>query len=345
MKPPRTDRPRGASPGAKPPHKPTRPHGGGAGGGGGASGRPSYAGGAEKPRFAGGDTGRPRFGGGGGKPQANANRGPSEPARFRPERSEARPAQAAAKPFPADRGATLSKAVQPAPAETQRGPQRPPARAQDRVQARVQDRARESLTRPGACRRAACDRARGSMAATGGGQTLHAMRAEAPTPRAHRLALRPAMPSRRHSPIRRGACGGWWSPRRAPPPSPLACPSPGRVTRGRDGGSRPHRPAARARCRPSGRRFARRPAAAADPYWPPRSSWPGPVPRARIRSPIRAISAPSCARPPLSGSPPSSCRSATRRKRPARSPKPPRARWRRCRCCGAVNLARTASSC
>ena len=122
MKPPRSDRSRGAPSGAKPPYKPSRPHGPasgvGAGGRSASSDRSgdrdigkrrtgsSHAGGAEKPRFAGSEPGRPRFMS--AKPQAQSARAAGDPARFRPERDEPRPA-------------------------------RPPAR--------VQDRARESLTR------------------------------------------------------------------------------------------------------------------------------------------------------------------------------------------------------
>jgi 23S rRNA (guanosine2251-2'-O)-methyltransferase len=132
MKPPRSDRSRGAPSGAKPPHKPGRPHASTSGTGtGGRSASPdrsgdrdmgkrqigtSHAGGAGKPRFAGSEPSRPRFMS--GKPQVQSARAAGDPARFRPERDEARP-------------------VRPLPPE--RSPQRPPAR--------VQDRARESLTR------------------------------------------------------------------------------------------------------------------------------------------------------------------------------------------------------
>jgi 23S rRNA (guanosine2251-2'-O)-methyltransferase len=137
MKPPRSDRSRGAPTGAKPPHKPSRPHGSAAGAGaGGRAASPgrtgdrdmgkrqfgtSHAGGADKPRFTGSESGRPRFVS--GKPQPQTSRAAGDPARARPEREEARPAQA--RP--------------PRPVQAERGPERPIVR--------VQDRARESLTR------------------------------------------------------------------------------------------------------------------------------------------------------------------------------------------------------
>ena len=131
MKPPRSDRPRGAPTGAKPPHKSGRSQGAaGAGARPGAPDRngdrsgakpsyaPSYAGAADKPRFGGGDASRPRFNGGHGSKTHASTRPAGDPARFRPEREEARPARAP---------------------QTDRTPHRAPAR--------VQDRARESLTR------------------------------------------------------------------------------------------------------------------------------------------------------------------------------------------------------
>jgi 23S rRNA (guanosine2251-2'-O)-methyltransferase len=131
MKPPRSDRPRGAPTGAKPPHKSGRSQGAaGAGARPGAPDRngdrsgakpsyaPSYAGAADKPRFGGGDASRPRFNGGHGSKTHASTRPAGEPARFRPEREEVRPARAP---------------------QTDRTPHRAPAR--------VQDRARESLTR------------------------------------------------------------------------------------------------------------------------------------------------------------------------------------------------------
>jgi 23S rRNA (guanosine2251-2'-O)-methyltransferase len=131
MKPPRSDRPRGAPTGAKPPHKSGRPQGTAAAGtrtgtadrhsdrsGAKPSYAPSYAGAGDKPRFGGGDASRPRFNSGhGGKTQPTARAG-GEPSRFRPEREDARPAR---------------------PQQADRTPHRTPAR--------VQDRARESLTR------------------------------------------------------------------------------------------------------------------------------------------------------------------------------------------------------
>jgi 23S rRNA (guanosine2251-2'-O)-methyltransferase len=131
MKPPRSDRPRGAPTGAKPPHKSARASGPGAAGArtgtadrhadrssGKPSYAPSYAGAADKPRFGGGDASRPRFNGGHGGKTTPSPRPTGEPSRFRPERVDARPA---------------------------RTPQ--PDRTPHRTPARVQDRARESLTR------------------------------------------------------------------------------------------------------------------------------------------------------------------------------------------------------
>ena len=147
MKPPRPDRSRGAPSGAKPPHKPARPHGPGAGASTGGRSAPSergsdrdtgkrsfgssHAGGADKPRFAGSATGRPRFGG--GKSQSQPARAAGDPARFRPQREEARPAEA--RPVEA----RPVEARQARPPQTEHSPQRPAAR--------VQDRARASLTR------------------------------------------------------------------------------------------------------------------------------------------------------------------------------------------------------
>ena len=153
MKPPRTDRPRGAPAGAKPPHKPSRPHGPSTGPRPGTGDRDnrsgardagkdtgkrqsgaSYAGGAEKPRFAGGEGSRSRYLG--GKPQPKSARPGGEPARFRPQRDDARPAEARpARPLQTGRSEERSER----PVQAERSPQRPPAR--------VQDRARESLTR------------------------------------------------------------------------------------------------------------------------------------------------------------------------------------------------------
>jgi 23S rRNA (guanosine2251-2'-O)-methyltransferase len=153
MKPPRTDRPRGAPAGAKPPHKPSRPQGSGSDK---RQGAPSYASGADKPRYAGSETGRSRFGG--AKPQAQSTRAAGEPSRFRPVRDEARPAQ-----------------VRPAQAE--RSPERPVAR--------VQDRARESLTRertalsaPTTARSTAAEAPRGTVWLYG----LHAVQAALANP-------------------------------------------------------------------------------------------------------------------------------------------------------------------
>jgi 23S rRNA (guanosine2251-2'-O)-methyltransferase len=177
MKPPRPDRPRGAPFGAKPPHKPSRPHGAASAAGTGGRAAPpdrsgdrrqppsSYAGAGDKPRFAGSDTARPRFPG--GKPQAQSARFASEPARFRPEPEEARPAQARQ-------------------AQNERNAQRPPAR--------VQDRAREGLTRehrqanqPPAARHGAAEAPRGTVWLYG----LHAVQAALANPvrRLRRLVL------------------------------------------------------------------------------------------------------------------------------------------------------------
>lgn len=135
MKPPRSDRPRGGSAGAKPPHKPSRPHGPGmAAGGGGRSPAPDRG----KTRSGTGDTGRPRFGSGPASPRppAQAAPGRSEFSRVRPEREDARPLRGERGPRP--------------PTQVQERPQAPEqertrARVQDRAQ--VQDRARGSLTR------------------------------------------------------------------------------------------------------------------------------------------------------------------------------------------------------
>jgi 23S rRNA (guanosine2251-2'-O)-methyltransferase len=135
MKPPRTDRPRGAPSGAKPPYKPSRPHGPATGAGGGERSR--YAGGADKPRF------------GSGKSQAQASRASGDAARFRPERDAARPAQARPAPVrPAQARPPETRTPRPArPAQLERNPERPLERSPERPPARVQDRARESLTR------------------------------------------------------------------------------------------------------------------------------------------------------------------------------------------------------
>jgi 23S rRNA (guanosine2251-2'-O)-methyltransferase len=163
MKPPRTDRPRGAPAGAKPPHKPSRPHGPGSDK---RQGAPSYASGADKPRFAGSETGRSRFGA--GKPQAQSTRAAGEPSRFRPVRDDAQPAQAR----PAQ-----ARPAQARPIPAERSPERPVAR--------VQDRARESLTRertaisaPATARSTAAEAPRGTVWLYG----LHAVQAALANP-------------------------------------------------------------------------------------------------------------------------------------------------------------------
>lgn len=135
MKPPRSDRPRGAPTGAKPFHKPSRPHAGGGGGRSGppdrggerSGGKPSYGGshatGADKPRHGGGDAGRARVSGAPGErdraraPAGEPHRTPGNPSRYRPEREDARPPRAEV-------------------------PERP-----QRTTARIQDRSRDGLTR------------------------------------------------------------------------------------------------------------------------------------------------------------------------------------------------------
>jgi 23S rRNA (guanosine2251-2'-O)-methyltransferase len=194
MKPPRSDRPRGAPLGAKPPFKQARPHGRAKGGGDGTRtafadrGKDrgaerdlghhprggSHAGGAEKPRFGSGDTGRPRFGGG-GKPR---------PAEARP--SEARSAESR----PAQARTAQVRTERPLP------PERPDPRENrpTRPLPRVQDRAREGLTRdreiagrPSSAHRAAAEAPRGTVWLYG----LHAVQAALANParRLRRLVL------------------------------------------------------------------------------------------------------------------------------------------------------------
>jgi 23S rRNA (guanosine2251-2'-O)-methyltransferase len=129
MKPPRSDRSRGAPTGAKPPHKSGRPQGAGAAAartgtadrhsdrsGAKPSYAPSHAGAADKPRFGGGDASRPRFSGGHGSKTNPPSRAAGEPSRFRPEREDTRPARLqdrARESLTRDRELTVSRPAVP----------------------------------------------------------------------------------------------------------------------------------------------------------------------------------------------------------------------------------------
>jgi 23S rRNA (guanosine2251-2'-O)-methyltransferase len=156
MKPPRSDRSRGAPTGAKAPHKPTRPHGPSAGAGKPSYGKPGY-GGSDKPRGAQGRASHTasseKLNYSGGKPShAGAGRPAprSRPESERPETDDARPVRtrrpASGFKTPSYTGPRaerpgLERGDRPLRTARQADGERTPRPA------RVQDRARESLTR------------------------------------------------------------------------------------------------------------------------------------------------------------------------------------------------------